>query len=75
MVWGVTSLAVPRYLHQGAQGLHVGLFRVQQCHDDVFPHVLPGWKERQDEFWGDTTEGSYVAGVGVGAGAGACRGG
>lgn len=39
---GATLPAVLRYLHQGAQGLHVGLLRVQQRHDDVFPHVLPG---------------------------------
>lgn len=59
--FGVSEPAVPPYLHQGAQGLHVGLLGVQQRHDDVFPHVLPGEK----------THGCF--GVTRGGGA-ACRG-
>lgn len=59
--FGVSQPAVPPYLHQGAQGLHVGLLGVQQRHDDVFPHVLPGEK----------THGCF--GVTRGGGA-ACRG-
>lgn len=47
--------SMPPYLHQGAQGLHVGLLRVQQRHDDVLPHVLRGWKENPNEI-GVTTE-------------------
>lgn len=42
----LSCTSAPRYLHQGAEGFHVGLLRVQEGHGDMFPHIL--WKRKRE---------------------------